>query len=286
MDGRVTLKKGSAARRYRWVRPPPTDTRSGFLRLRRPTVRKPIAVQRLLVFLALTARRFSTESLMPSAILFDIDGTLLDSVDFHARAWQETFARYGVDVTFEEVRSQIGKGGDQLLPVFLTKEAIKGIGKNWMRIARPIFTNNICPKSVRSRASVICSNASDRTVRESSWRPRPRNPSWKSTRKLRIEGLSDADTCSDDAERSKLHPDIFVAALEKLGNPSPADVVAVGDTPYDAEAATKAGIRPVGILCGGIAEKDLRAAGCIAIYRDPADVLARYDGGLLAARSG
>ena len=97
-----------------------------------------------------------------------------------------------------------------------------------------------------------------------------------------IEGLTDAETSSEDAERSKPQPDIFLAALERLGNPRPEDVVVVGDTPYDAEAAGKAGLRTIGVLCGGFSEESLRAAGCIAIYRDPADLLARYDRSPLA----
>jgi phosphoglycolate phosphatase-like HAD superfamily hydrolase len=92
-----------------------------------------------------------------------------------------------------------------------------------------------------------------------------------------IADLVDAETSSDDAEQSKPHPDIFEAALERLGQISPERVVVIGDTPYDAEAAGKAGLRTIGVLCGGFPEADLRAAGCIAIYRDPADLLARYD---------
>ena len=97
-----------------------------------------------------------------------------------------------------------------------------------------------------------------------------------------IEDLVDADTSSDEADRSKPHPDIFVVALKKLGNPDPATVVAVGDTPYDAEAAGKAGIKTIGVLCGGFSEESLREAGCIALYRDPADSLAHYKKSRLA----
>jgi phosphoglycolate phosphatase-like HAD superfamily hydrolase len=92
-----------------------------------------------------------------------------------------------------------------------------------------------------------------------------------------IEGLVDADTSSDEAERSKPHPDIFVVTLKKMGNPDPATVMAVGDTPYDAQAAGKAGINTIGVLCGGFPEKSLREAGCVAIYPDPADLLAHYE---------
>ncbi|MCA1686498.1 MAG: HAD hydrolase-like protein, partial [Planctomycetia bacterium] len=58
------------------------------------------------------------------AVIFDIDGTLIDSVDGHARAWQEVLSRYGHEATFEQVRAQIGKGGDQLMPVFLPEDLI------------------------------------------------------------------------------------------------------------------------------------------------------------------
>src|SRR4051812_33806435 len=62
------------------------------------------------------------------AVIFDIDGTLLDSVDLHAQAWVDAFSDYGHQVKFSDVRRQIGKGGDQLLPVFLSREEIAARG--------------------------------------------------------------------------------------------------------------------------------------------------------------
>ena len=97
-----------------------------------------------------------------------------------------------------------------------------------------------------------------------------------------VSDLIDVTVSSDDAEESKPAPDIFVAALKKAGV-SPGEALVLGDSPYDAEAAVKAGIVPVGVLCGGFAESDLRAAGCVAVYRDPADLLRRYDDSPLAA---
>jgi beta-phosphoglucomutase-like phosphatase (HAD superfamily) len=91
-----------------------------------------------------------------------------------------------------------------------------------------------------------------------------------------IEGLANVQTSSDDAEKSKSYPDIFQAAMERLDGIEPSDVIAVGDTPYDAEAAHKAGLRTIGLLCGSFPEQDLRRAGCVAIYRDPADLLRHY----------
>jgi phosphoglycolate phosphatase-like HAD superfamily hydrolase len=91
-----------------------------------------------------------------------------------------------------------------------------------------------------------------------------------------IEGLADVQTSSDDAEKSKPYPDIFQAAMERLEGIEPSDVIVVGDTPYDAEVAHKPGLRTIGLLCGGFPEQDLRRAGCVAIYRDPADLLRHY----------
>jgi HAD superfamily hydrolase (TIGR01509 family) len=91
-----------------------------------------------------------------------------------------------------------------------------------------------------------------------------------------IADLLDAETSSDDTDHSKPQPDIFEAALKKLGGVDPRDAIAIGDTPYDAEAAAKAGMRTIGLLCGGWLEADLQQAGCVEVYRDPADLLAHY----------
>ena len=91
-----------------------------------------------------------------------------------------------------------------------------------------------------------------------------------------IADLVDAETTKEDAARSKPHADIFYPVLQTLPGIPPADAVVIGDTPYDAEAAGKAGVRTVAVLCGGFPEADLRAAGAVAIFRDPADLLARW----------
>ena len=92
-----------------------------------------------------------------------------------------------------------------------------------------------------------------------------------------VDDLLDAATSSEDAEKSKPHPDIFSVAIERLGNPPPETVMVVGDSPYDAQAAGKLGVRTIGLLCGGFAEHLLRQAGCVAIYKDPADLLANIE---------
>jgi len=92
----------------------------------------------------------------------------------------------------------------------------------------------------------------------------------------------DGATTSEDAERSKPFPDIFEAALAETGV-SADRAIAVGDSPWDALSARRAGLPTVGLLSGGFAEEDLRSAGCTAIYRDPADLLARYAASPLAS---
>ena len=98
-----------------------------------------------------------------------------------------------------------------------------------------------------------------------------------------IEDLIDEETSADDAAKSKPHPDIFKAALDRLGVAA-SEAIVVGDSPYDAQAARKIGLRTIGVLCGGFPEADLRKAGCIAIYRDPADLLRRFDPSVLIRR--
>ncbi len=83
---------------------------------------------------------------MIKGVIFDVDGTLIDSVDGHAAAWQETLARYGRVVPFEEVRSQIGKGGDQLMPVFLPKEMVERLGEQIERERLDLFKAKYLPR--------------------------------------------------------------------------------------------------------------------------------------------
>jgi HAD superfamily hydrolase (TIGR01509 family) len=91
-----------------------------------------------------------------------------------------------------------------------------------------------------------------------------------------IEDLIDEESSADDAQRSKPHPDIFEATLERL-RLKPAEVLALGDTPYDAEAAGKAGVWTIGVTTGGWSREDLLAAGCIEVYRNVGELLDRFE---------
>jgi HAD superfamily hydrolase (TIGR01549 family) len=220
------------------------------------------------------------------AVVFDIDGTLVDSVDLHARAWQEALAHFGKQVPFEKVRYQIGKGGDQLMPIFLSKEELAKFGEELEEYRGELFKREYLPRvkpfpKVRELFERVI--ADGKRIALASSAKKEELAEYK--RIAHIEDLIDEETSSDDAEKSKPHPDIFEAALAQLGGPNVEEVVVVGDTPYDAEAAGKAGLKTLGFLCGGFPEEDLRAAGCIRIYRDAADLLAHYEESPLAARN-
>jgi len=220
---------------------------------------------------------------MIKAVIFDVDGTLVDSNDLHVDAWREAFRGYGKELSFEEVHGQMGKGGDQLMPVFCSKEELESFGEELERRRVELFASDYLP---RVKPFPRVRELFERVRREglqialaSSAKEEELERHQKS---LRIEDLLEAATSADDAERSKPHPDIFRAALAGLEGVAPEEAVVVGDTPYDVEAAAKAGMRTVGLLSGGFTEEVLRAAGAVAVYRDVSDLLERYDESPLA----
>jgi HAD superfamily hydrolase (TIGR01509 family) len=209
--------------------------------------------------------------------IFDIDGTLVDSVDQHARAWQEAFHDFGHDIDYARIRGQIGKGGDQLMPVFLSAEEMRAKAEPLEKHRNALFKQKYLPQ--------VTSFPKVRTLFERLRADRKRLVLASSAKKdeiavyKRLADIADLvsiEVSADDVENSKPHPDVFVSALQKLGTLYPAKVVVIGDAPYDAQAARKTGLRTIGLLCGGFAESDLRKAGCAAICRDPAALLAQY----------
>ena len=214
---------------------------------------------------------------MPKAVIFDVDGTLVDSVDLHAKAWQDAFAEFGHEIAHGELRGQIGKGGDELMPMFLSPDELKQRGKalesRRSEILKERYLGRITAfPQVRALFERIRQDGTKIILASSA-----KSDELATYKKIaHIADLVDAETSSDDAEKSKPHPDIFEAALATIPGLDAADALVVGDTPYDAEAATKANLRVVGVLCGGFAEAGLREAGCIAIYADPEQLLAQY----------
>lgn len=211
------------------------------------------------------------------AVLFDIDGTLIDSVDAHARSWQESLAAFGVERTFEEVRAQIGKGGDLLMRALVPADRLAQIegelDADRARRFRALYLPHVVGfpgvpelfRRLREDGVAIALASSARGEELATYQEI-----------AGVRGLVDVAITSDDAARSKPYPDIFLAAYDALGRPPRGETRVVGDSPYDAEAAGRAGLPAIGVLCGGFDEVALRRAGCRAVYRDPAEILVRY----------
>jgi HAD superfamily hydrolase (TIGR01549 family) len=212
---------------------------------------------------------------MSKFFIFDIDGTIIDSNEFHALAWQKAFAEKGKNIPLQQIRPHIGKGSDQFLPAFLSKKEVADLGEELDELQGEIFKreyfSQIRPfpkvrelfKSIREADGKIAlaSSSDKKDVQEYEII-------------AQIQDLVEESASSDDAKKTKPAPDIFQAALRNLGHPPGNSVIVIGDTPHDAVAAKKAGLAIVGVLCGGFSEADLRGHGCFAIYQDPADILA------------
>lgn len=213
----------------------------------------------------------------PDVVIFDIDGTLLDSVDLHAQAWVEAFEHFGYRVAFDKVRPQIGKGGDQLMPTFLPPEQLEKIGHDLEQYRGELFKRTYLPQ-VRPFHQVreLCLKILDNGQRIALASSGKEDEVAEYKRIARIDDLVKTDTSADDADRSKPAPDIFEAVVQKLAPLSPPRMIVVGDTVYDAEAAGKVGLRTVGLLSGGTPSEALRRAGCVAIYDSCAALLAEY----------
>ena len=209
-------------------------------------------------------------------VLLDVDGTLVDSNDAHAKAWTRALSEHGIEVPYAEVRRRIGMGGDKLLPeVADGLEADSTEGKKIGDRREEIFQKEFLP-SLRAfpgakELLVRMKQAGLKLAAASSSKKDELGPL------LRVCGADeviDGKTSSDDAENSKPDPDILHAALEQLDLTADR-VIMLGDTPYDVRAALKGGIAVVAFRCGGWADADL--AGAMAVYDGPADLLARFD---------
>jgi HAD superfamily hydrolase (TIGR01509 family) len=215
------------------------------------------------------------------AVLLDVDGTLIDSNDAHARAWVDVGQEFGHAIAFDDVRWLIGMGGDKVLPRLTGLQEESPEGERMLERRGEIFRERYLPALAafpgarelvdRLRADgrklVVATSASETDLKAL-------------LEQAGLESLLEDATNSDDAEESKPSPDIVEAALKKSGAAA-AHAVMIGDTPYDIEAATRAGIRAIAVECGGWGADEL--ADAVEVYASPGDLLARYDQSLLGS---
>jgi HAD superfamily hydrolase (TIGR01509 family) len=214
-------------------------------------------------------------------VLFDVDGTLVDSNVAHAQAWHDTFAEAGLDGgDVERIRRLIGMGSDKLLPTAVGIDKHSPQGEQLAKRRSEIFKERYLPRVrgfpgahelvealVRRNVTLgVATSAQPDELRDL-------------LRIVDAEWLADRAASSDDVKSSKPDPDVVDAALKRIGLP-PSDVVLIGDTPYDVEASLRAGIRVVALRCGGWNDEEL--SGAAAVYQDPADLLAHLDESPLA----
>lgn len=213
-------------------------------------------------------------------VILDVDGTLIDSNDVHARSWLEAMAEHGLQVPFDRVRRAIGMGGDNYLPAVLNIEKDTDLGKTLSRRRGEIFKerylNDVQPfpgtrdllQTMHDRGLklIVASSGEEDEVKAM-------------LNIADVTALIDTLTSSTDAKKSKPDPAPIQVALEKAGLP-PDAVLMLGDTPYDFEAASKAGVQTIAVRCGGWGDADFQDA--LAIFDGPADLLARYDRSPLA----
>ncbi|HEY9733508.1 MAG TPA: HAD family hydrolase [Drouetiella sp.] len=219
---------------------------------------------------------------MIEAIIFDVDGTLVDSVDYHARAWQAAFEHFGKNVSFETIRDQIGKGGDHILPTFFSESEVERIGEALKKYRGDFFKKHYLPK-VKPFSSVqkLFQHLKDQGKRLGIGSSAHSEELNHYLQICKIENLVDVSTSADDADRSKPDPDIFEAALSKLGE-TPDRTVVIGDSPFDAEAANKISMRTIGFLCGGFEKAKLEQVGMIELFEGPADLLQNYNRSIIS----
>lgn len=215
------------------------------------------------------------------AVLFDIDGTLVDSNDQHVAAWQDVFCRIGARFDEATIHEQIGKGTDMLVPALLPEAGAaeqERLGHDHGALFRTRFLDHIRPFP-RARDLLARVVASGRQVVLASSASAQELDHYVGL--LDAEDLVSVSTTADDVERTKPAPDIFSTALAKLAPLTPSEVIVVGDTPYDIEAAGRCGISAVGVRSGKFGDDALFGAGAVAVYDDVGALLDAFDGSAL-----
>jgi HAD superfamily hydrolase (TIGR01549 family) len=214
---------------------------------------------------------------VPAAAILDVDGTLIDNNYQHALAWHHALRRVEITVPVWKLHRAVGVGGDKFIAKVAGDEAEAEHGDAAREHESEIFDGMIDDIAAVEGATEFVRELRDRglTVVLAS------SGSAKDIERF-IELLEIGDlvewTTSDDVDASKPEPDLIEVALEKAGT---RDAVMVGDSPYDVEAAKRAGLETIAVLTGGFPEADLREAGAAEIYDSVGELREKLPGSLL-----
>jgi HAD superfamily hydrolase (TIGR01509 family) len=208
------------------------------------------------------------------AVLFDIDGTLIDSNDAHTRAWVQTLQRHGRSVSYEQIRSLIGKGSDKVFAELLGIESNSALAKQITKDRTQLLLNSFIPNlsptpGARLLVQRLRSEGLRLVIASSSGEELPALLAQAS-----LADLLDTAVSPDEAKESKPDGDIIEVAMQKAGV-QPNEAVMVGDTPYDIAAAKAAGVKCIAVRCGGYWD-DAALSDAAAIVDDPAALLRQW----------
>jgi HAD superfamily hydrolase (TIGR01509 family) len=209
------------------------------------------------------------------AVILDIDGTLIDSNDAHALAFVQAAEEMGIEADFQTVRRLIGKGGDKLIPEAFGFEQESEQGKELDERKGTIFRERHLPTlsptpGARALLERFLAEGLELVVATSA----SEDDLEGLLERAGVADLVNEATSASDVEETKPAPDPVRSALEKIGR-EPVETLMLGDTPYDVEAASAAGVGIVGVRSGGWSAEELR--GAAAVYDDPADLLRSYE---------
>jgi HAD superfamily hydrolase (TIGR01549 family) len=211
------------------------------------------------------------------AVIFDIDGTLIDSNDAHAESFVAAFKEFGKTVPFVEMKWLIGMGADKILEKYLTKREIEEFGEDLTEYRKRLFLKDYLPELKtfpKTRELLEKIKRDDKKLALASSASKEELKKYHGL--LKVDDLLDEETSSDDAEESKPAPDIFQAAIGKLKNLEKREALVVGDTPFDAEAAGKARLKIIGVKSGGWSRAKLKEKGCLEVYENVAEIFENY----------
>jgi HAD superfamily hydrolase (TIGR01509 family) len=207
-----------------------------------------------------------TNQLRPG-VLFDVDGTLVDTNYLHSLAWSRAFRDAGEWAPMNAIHRLIGMGGDQLVPELLGHDSPEAVAARPVRYKELIDEAHVFPG-----AADLLGHIHDRGVGVVLATSAPDDELLVLRAKLDADGVIDAQTTTDDINDSKPSPEVFLTAM-KTASIDPERALAVGDSIWDVQAARAAGIGCVGVESGGFSQHELSEAGAIQVYRDVKELL-------------